>query len=123
MQIHGIEVFSITLYFIDSVLMRKRYSLTEDISSQLIRNFGDFKFTPLHTNERVAFQNGEIIKKKNGKVYINEKLANYQLKWIHEMNTVSYQSSFRFADSTSTYELVQEVNYYKPYYRMVEYAD
>ncbi len=48
--------------------MRKKYSLTEDISSQLLRDFGDFKFTPHHTNERVALQNGEIIKKKNGKV-------------------------------------------------------
>ncbi len=68
-------------------------------------------------------QNKEIIKRKNGKVSINEKLANYQLKWIQEVNTLSYKSSFNFMDSTSSYELVQEVNYYKPYFRMEENMD
>ena len=54
MKIHNIDVKSMTLYFIDSVLMRKKYFLKEDISTALIQTFGNFKFMPLHTNERVA---------------------------------------------------------------------
>lgn len=123
MKIHGIEVKSMTLYFIDSALMRKKYLLSEDISSPLIKTFGNFKFTPLHNSEKVALQNKEVLERRNGKVVINKKLANYQLKWVHEVNTLSYRSQFNFSDSTSTYELVQEVNYYKPYFRIVESMD
>ena len=123
MKIHDIEVKSMTLYFIDSALMRKKYYMEEDISAELIQAFGNFKFTPLHISERTALKNKEVIKRRNGKIRINEKLANYQLKWIQEINTLSYRSTFNFTDSTSSYELVQEVNYYKPYFRMVENMD
>jgi len=123
MKIHNINVASMTLYFIDSTLMRKKYILKEDISTPLIQTFGNFKFRPLHTNERKALENKEVLNQKNGKTSINEKLANYQLKWIQDVNTLIYRSSYNFNDSTFTYELVQEVNYYKPYFRMVENMD
>jgi hypothetical protein len=97
--------------------------LSEDISSPLIKAFGNFKFKPLHNSEKIALQNKEVLERRNGKIVINEKLANYQLKWVQEVNTLSYMSQFNFSDSTSTYELVQEVNYYKPYFRMVESID
>ncbi len=122
-KIQNIDVSSITLYFIDSALMRKKYLLAEDISSSLIQTFGNFKFTPLHTNERAALKDGKIITRENGRVYMNERLANYQLKWIQDANTVRYKSSYSFIDSTFTYELVQEVNYYEPYFRMIEQMD
>ena len=90
-KIQDTDVSSITLYFIDSALMRKKYLLTEDISSSLIQTFGNFKFTPLHANELIALKNGEIITRKNSHVYLNEKLANYRIKWIQETNTLSYK--------------------------------
>lgn len=122
-KLYDSNVQSITLYFIDSALMRKKYMLEGDISSDLIQLFGNFKFTPLHEAEKAALRNKEVLNRSNGKVRINERLANYQLRWIQDVNTLSYVSNFNFADSTFSYELVQEVNYYRPYFRMVEYAN
>ena len=76
-RIHDTEVQSLTLYFIDSALMRKKYAMKEDISSELIQSFGNFKFTPHHEVEKDALKMKHVIEKKNGRVVINEQLANY----------------------------------------------
>ncbi len=112
------EVNFVSLCFIDSVLMRKRYSLESDISAVLIREFGNFTFRPTDSLSREALAAKKVSARNSGLYFGREKLINYQLKWKNETSTIIYKS-YR-SDTTMKYEFLEEVTAYKPIFREIE---
>jgi hypothetical protein len=91
LQIQGVSVDKLTLYFIDDVLCKKKYELKSNISNQLMNQFGSFKFKALnHDTKEFAVNNGVVIYYSDGKE-INPALTHFQMKWLSNDKTIIFR--------------------------------
>ena len=72
------RVLELTLYFVDDVLLRKKHVLHRDISNELVKAHGSFKFKPLDENSKQLIDDGAKILENKA---INSSLTDYQLRW------------------------------------------
>lgn len=91
LYISNTEVKELTLYFIDGTLCKKKYQLAEDISSELIRSYGGFKFRPLNHRTRALAKSESVVKKSEDGTTMNEKLDKFQMKWDDREVTIKYR--------------------------------
>lgn len=90
-EIFNTPVKRMTLYFIDSVLCKKKYELENDISNELMKNLGSFKFQPMGLESmNAAKKNGVIMYQTKGPI-LNPHLTKYQMKWLLDDRTVLFR--------------------------------
>lgn len=89
LYLSGSEVEELTLYFVDGTLCKKKYQLSEDISSDLIRMYGNFKFRPLSLDDQQLAAN-QIVRHANGLPHLNERLKRFQLRWTRDDLAIHY---------------------------------
>lgn len=103
-KILNTPVKRMTLYFIDSVLCKKKYELEENISNKLMNSLGSFKFQPIGMKSlEAAKMNGVIVYQPNGAL-LNPHLASYQMKWALEDRTVIFRHEEDSLAESNTYE-------------------
>lgn len=111
LYISNTEVTELTLYFIDGVLCKKKYLLTEDISSALMKSYGGFKFKSLNHRTRDITKKEKIVMKTAKGNQLNEKLERFEMKWDADETLIRYHLS---KDSLqSTIFLEEELSSYK----------
>jgi len=108
----------LTLYFIDSVLCKKKYELTQDINPELIKSYGGFKFKALNEATKIKSKKEKIVLKSDGGSYINSHLTHYQMRWNESEVALKY--IVRTDSSIAQYHLIEELNAYKKLFRMAE---
>jgi len=105
------QVNRLTLYFIDGMLCKKKYDLESDISQELMKSYGSFKFKALNDSTRDISKSEKIVLKTNGSARINEHLNRFQMKWDQEEVLIKY---LIFKDSAQAeIQLVEELSAYK----------
>ncbi len=104
---------SLTLYFIDSVLCKKKYELGIDISSDLMTSYGSFSFKPLDWNTRDLAKDNGVLVTQEKKKSINPQLKKYRMKWTLE------DKDILFSHEEDT---IREINVYEellPEYKLL----
>lgn len=87
------KVKELTMCFIDGILYSKKYELEEDISRELLKSYGSFKFTPLnHRTRDISRSQKVLIRTANG-TELNHLLDRYQMKWDKEQIRIRYRFS------------------------------
>ena len=111
---------TLTLYFIDSVLCKKKYELEVDISSDLMEEFGSFSFKPLDWNTRdLAKENGVVVTTKERRL-INPQLKKYRMKWSLEDKDILFRHEWDSISSVNTYE--EEMPEYKHLLKLIQHG-
>lgn len=90
LYVSNTEVKELTLYFIDGMLCKKKYLLQEDISAELIKTYGNFRFKPLSHQTRDLSRSEQIVIKDGSGNHINEKLDRYQMRWDEKEMLIRY---------------------------------
>ena len=111
MFISNTLVKELTLYFIDGILCKKKYALANDISSELMKSYGSFKFLPLNPNTRTIIQKEPVVIKTPTGNVLNDKLDRYEMKWYKEEVLIKY--GFSEDSVTTDIFLVEELSAYK----------
>lgn len=118
LYISNAEVNRLTLYFIDGTLCKKKYELNTDISSELMKAYGGFKFKALNDTTYKLSRMERIVNKTDSGAHINGKFNRYQMRWDDEEVLIKY---IVFRDSTaSQLNLVEELAAYKDLLRAAE---
>lgn len=118
LYVSNTEVEELTLYFIDSTLCKKKYKLADDISAELMKSYGAFKFTPLNRHTKELSKTESIVLKTASGIRINKKLNRYQMKWDEREVLIKYRLS---RDSTEIeIYLEEELGAYKHLLRFAE---
>ncbi|WP_421890971.1 hypothetical protein [Marinoscillum sp.] len=111
LYVSNAQVNRLTLYFIDGMLCKKKYDLESDISQELMKSYGSFKFKALNDSTRHISKSEKIVLKTNGRARINEHLNRFQMKWDKEEVLIRY---LIFKDSAQAeIQLVEELSAYK----------
>ena len=111
-HIANTEVNRLTLYFLDDVLCKKKYELKNDISKDLIKSFGGFKFKPLNTVTReISMRDKIVVTTEEGKT-INSNLNKFQLKW-NNLEDVTLKYIVDRYSIESGHHLIEELTAYK----------
>ncbi|MEQ8238429.1 MAG: hypothetical protein RIA69_04410 [Cyclobacteriaceae bacterium] len=112
------KVNELTLYFIDGILCKKKYALDDDISYDLMRSYGTFKFRALNDSSKKVSKREGILKKISGKKLMNENLTYYRMKWPEQQPMLYYEYQ---RDSASENKLlIEELEAYKNLLREAE---
>lgn len=90
LYISNTRVKELTLYFIDGVLCKKKYELSGDISSELIKSYGGFKFKSLNHRTREITKTEKILFKTDTGTVLNKNLGRFQMKWNKEGVVIKY---------------------------------
>lgn len=108
----------LTLYFIDGTLCKKKYELDTDISQELMKAYGGFRFKALNdTTYKLSREENIVVKSDTGN-FINDSFNRYQMKWEDEGVAIKY---LVFKDTTAgQLELVEELVAYKKLLRAAE---
>lgn len=108
----------LTLYFIDGTLCKKKYELDSDISQELMKAYGGFRFKALNdTTYKLSREENIVVKSDTGN-FINDSFNRYQMKWEDEGVAIKY---LVFKDTTAgQLELVEELISYKDLLRAAE---
>ncbi|WP_258102011.1 hypothetical protein [Marinoscillum pacificum] len=108
----------LTLYFIDGTLCKKKYELDTDISQELMKAYGGFRFKALNdTTYKLSREENIVVKSDTGN-FINDSFNRYQMKWEDEGVAIKY---LVFKDTTAgQLELVEELISYKDLLRAAE---
>lgn len=117
------NVEHITLYFIDGVLAKSKYILSDNISSHLINTKGKFKFKALNWKNKNLAQNESILYKEGQKYQINGKFDNYQLKWISDSKDIIYTNKDSFELQPNNYVYSEELNHYKEVFLQIQHIE
>jgi len=111
------KVEELTLYFIDGVLCKKKYELEKDISSDLMKTYGTFKFKALNDSSKViSKQEGVLAKGK--KRTINNNLTYYRMKWPKNSPLLYYE--YKRDSAMENRFLIEELASYKILLRQAE---
>ena len=90
-QLYSAQVSKITLYYIDSILCRKKYELDREISDELAQSYGKLSYKSLNQEtDSLAMQMGIVLKSEYGYRF-NPYLKKYQLKWKVDDKVVYFQ--------------------------------
>jgi hypothetical protein len=111
-------VDELTLYFIDGILCKKKYALADDISYDLMRSYGTFKFRALNDSSKRIYKREGILKKINDKKLMNEKLTYYSMKWPDQNPMLYYE--YRRDSASENKLLIEELEAYKNLLRQAE---
>ncbi|HCX22856.1 MAG: hypothetical protein CMB80_29735 [Flammeovirgaceae bacterium] len=108
----------LTLYFIDGTLCKKKYELDTDISQELMKSYGGFRFKALNdTTYKLSREEKIVIKSDTGNV-INDAFNRYQMRWEDDGVAIKYMV---FKDTIAgQLELVEELLAYKELLRAAE---
>ncbi|MFY0606288.1 MAG: hypothetical protein JXR10_06205 [Cyclobacteriaceae bacterium] len=118
LYIANAPVTQLTLYFVDSVLSKKKFDLSADIGHELIKSYGGFKFKGLNAQTIETSKKDKIMLKTSEGTFVNEKLSRYQMKWDKDPLRIRYVVT---KDSTtSSYQLIEELEAYKSLFRQAE---
>lgn len=117
------NVEHITLYFIDGVLAKSKYILSDNISSHLINTKGRFRFKALNWKNKDLAKNEDIIFKENQKHQINEKFDNYQLKWSTNSKDIIYTNKDSFELQPNNYVYSEILNHYKEVFIEIQHIE
>ena len=108
----------LTLYFIDGTLCKKKYELDSDISNDLMKAYGGFRFKALNDTTYKLSRSEKIVLKTSEGNEINDKFNRYQMKWEKADVDIKYVV---FKDSVAgELELVEELSAYKNLLRAAE---
>ncbi len=108
----------LTLYFIDGTLCKKKYELDTDISQELMKAYGGFRFKALNDTTYKLSREEKIVVKSDSGSFINDSFNRYQMKWEDEGVAIKY---LVFKDTTAgQLELVEELLSYKDLLRAAE---
>jgi hypothetical protein len=87
------RVCMLTLYFVDNVLLKKKYELVTDIDRELLQSYGNCSFEPLtSTADSVVQVLPSILTPQQT---IDPSIDSYSLKWRKEYMRITYQNDRR----------------------------
>lgn len=111
-------VHKLTLYFIDGTLCKKKYELDVDISQDLMKAYGGFRFKALNdTTYKLSREEQIVVKSDTGNI-INDAFNRYQMRWEDDGVAIKYMV---FKDTIAgQLELVEELLSYKELLRAAE---
>jgi len=102
---------SITLFYLDGELCQTKYVLESNISSLLIKNFGNFSINGFNLKNRKIIEERQNIFREGESQLLNKDLDNYQLKWIfgnkeiiYRVNSASDDTKFEYVEKNKNYE-------------------
>ncbi|MDA1122461.1 MAG: hypothetical protein O2887_18575 [Bacteroidetes bacterium] len=88
-EIEGVNVNSLIFYYIDEDLLQKRYELTDDVTTKLIKANGKFKIRGLN------LRNIELINEHKSGLLVDHEIIPeidfYQLRWEKGEDEIIYQ--------------------------------
>ncbi|MBX2962981.1 MAG: hypothetical protein KF687_10750 [Cyclobacteriaceae bacterium] len=79
--IFGTPVNTAILYYLDGEHCKTKFILEQDISSQLIEEYGNFKIIALDDQSKDILSEQEIVVMENGKKTVNKSLTKVELFW------------------------------------------
>ncbi|MEQ8470868.1 MAG: hypothetical protein RIC35_06760 [Marinoscillum sp.] len=118
LYVSNAEVGRLTLYFIDGTLCKKKYELKTDISQELMKAYGGFKFKALNDTTYKLSRAEKIVLKTDSGTLINDKFNRYQMKWDDKEVQIKYMV---FKDTLAAQlDLIEELASYKDLLRAAE---
>lgn len=82
---------SIVLFFLDGELCQTKYELTNNIANRLYKELGRCNIAGLDSKNKKIIDTKKILVKSAGETNINDKLDNYELKWIFGDKEIRYR--------------------------------
>lgn len=92
-KIYSSSAESITLYYLDNQLRQTKYFLTNNILDNLLRELGSFKITGMDPKNRQVLKTEEIVIRTKSGITLNNKLDNFELRWIFGEKEIKYRVS------------------------------
>lgn len=117
-RIYNAQARSLTLYYLDGVLSKKKYRLTVDIHAELIKSLGNFSITGFDRKNYALIKKGEILVRTRAGLALNKALDNYELKWETENGMVSYR--VKFLNGRPTYHYIEKELTYESHFKSLE---
>jgi len=112
------KVEELTLYFIDDVLCKKKYELASDISTDLMRTYGTFKFRALNDSSKTIAKKEGVLQKSTKKKTMNQNMNYYRMRWPNQKPALYYEYK---RDSVEERRLlIEELSEYKNLLREAE---
>lgn len=117
-QIHNAEVKKVTLYYIDSVLCKKKYELDRPIPDELAKTYGKLSYKSLNqATDSLARSMGIVLRSENGN-RLNPYLKKYQLKWRVEEKVIYFRHQEDSLGSSNFY--IEELKEYRRLFNSVQ---
>ncbi|MEP2025251.1 MAG: hypothetical protein ABJH98_15655 [Reichenbachiella sp.] len=117
-QIYNAGVNKVTLYYIDSVLCKKKYELDRPIPDELAKTYGKLSYKSLNqATDSLARNMGIVLRSESGN-RLNPYLKKYQLKWKVDEKVIYFR---HLEDSLSTTNLyIEELKEYRRLFNSVQ---
>lgn len=117
-HLHGAAVDRITLYYIDSVLCKKKYEIDRGIADELALRYGAVSYKSLnHETDSLAMSMGIVLPSESGNRF-NPYLKKYQLKWTLVDKTILFQHLQDTDQVANIY--IEELAEYRMLYKSVQ---
>lgn len=117
-QLHHAKVNKITLYYIDSILCKKKYELDRSIADELALEYGKLSYKSLNlATDSLVQSMGIVISSEKGN-RLNPYLKKYQLKWKLDDKAI-YFRHLEDSLSTSNY-YIEELKEYQQLFNSVQ---
>ncbi|MDW3208347.1 MAG: hypothetical protein R8N23_00670 [Reichenbachiella sp.] len=117
-KIHNAEVTKVTLYYIDSVLCKKKYELDRPIPDELAKTYGKLSYKSLNfATDSLARHMGIVLRSENGN-RLNPYLEKYQLKWKLEEKVIYFRHLEDSLGSSNFY--IEELKEYRRLFNSVQ---
>ena len=117
-QLHHANVNKITLYYIDSILCKKKYELDRSIADELALEYGKLSYKSLNlATDSLVKSMGIVISSEKGN-RLNPYLKKYQLKWKLDDKAI-YFRHLENSLSTSNY-YIEELKEYQQLFNLVQ---
>jgi hypothetical protein len=117
-EIYSARPESITLYYLDGELSQTKYILTEDITTHLIKMFGDFKITGFDLKNKTIIASEQVFIKTQDDWTLNDNLDNYELKWTIGDKQIKY--SVRLNRQRERFVYFEKLKDYENTYSQIE---
>ncbi|MDN4164458.1 hypothetical protein QWY31_03040 [Cytophagales bacterium LB-30] len=109
-KLYGQAVDRMVLYYLDSEMLKVKYSLSEDIVHQLIRDYGKFKIKALDSLSQSLLDKGDfLVHGIQGKQFSDSMMA-YRITW--EVGDKQLVYEVHKSQEPPVYEFVEKSAYY-----------
>ncbi|WP_420580335.1 hypothetical protein [Reichenbachiella sp.] len=117
-ELHQAGVKKVTLYYIDSVLCKKKYELDRPIADELAKIYGKLSYKSLNrATDSLAREMGIVLQSENGN-RLNPYLKKYQLKWKVDDKVIYFR---HLEDSLNTSNFyIEELKEYRRLFNSVQ---
>jgi len=116
--IFNTPVNTVVLYYLDGEHCKTKFIVADDISSQLLDEYGNFKIIPLDDETKEVLSKEDIVVTENEKKVINRALAKYELLW--KLNNKVVRFRVDRGNPTEPFVYTEQVPHYDNLYRNLE---